>query len=82
MLQQTTSAQTSPMIRGFTGQSNVYLIDGVRLNTGAWRTGPSRTRRGLPEPSTASRSSVAAARCSTGSDALGGTVQFLSAPRG
>ena len=31
LLQQTTSAQASPIIRGFTGQSNVYLIDGVRF---------------------------------------------------
>ena len=34
LLQQTTSAQVSPIIRGFTGQSNIYLLDGVRLNTG------------------------------------------------
>ncbi len=42
LVQQTTSAQVSPIIRGFTGQSNVYLIDGVRLNNAAWRAGPSQ----------------------------------------
>jgi outer membrane receptor protein involved in Fe transport len=40
LLQQTTSAQTSPIIRGFTGQSNIYLLDGVRLNVSSWRSGP------------------------------------------
>ena len=29
-VQQTTSAHASPIIRGFTGQGNAYLVDGVR----------------------------------------------------
>lgn len=39
LVQQTTTAHTSPIIRGFTGQSNVYLIDGVRFNVSTWRPG-------------------------------------------
>jgi hemoglobin/transferrin/lactoferrin receptor protein len=42
LAQQTTASQGSPILRGFTGQRNVYLIDGVRYNTAAWRDGPSQ----------------------------------------
>ncbi len=42
LVQQTSTAQASPIIRGFTGQSNVYLVDGVRLNVSTWRSGPSQ----------------------------------------
>lgn len=41
-VQQTTSAQGAPVIRGLIGQQNVLMIDGVRLNTAAWRSGPSQ----------------------------------------
>ena len=81
LLQQTTTAQTSPIIRGFTGQSNVYLVDGVRLNTAAWRGGPSQYTAWVD---TAAISSIEVMRgggsVQYGSDSLGGTVQFLSAP--
>jgi outer membrane receptor protein involved in Fe transport len=81
LLQQTTSAQTSPVIRGFTGQSNVYLIDGVRLNTGAWRSGPSQYTAWI-EPGVVDSIEVVRGSGSVqyGSDALGGAIQFLSAP--
>jgi hemoglobin/transferrin/lactoferrin receptor protein len=81
LLQQTTTAQTSPVIRGFTGQSNVYLLDGVRLNTGSWRTGPSQYSAWVDA---AAINSIEVMRgngsVQYGSDALGGTVQLLSAP--
>ena len=48
MAQQTTSSQGSPVLRGFTGQRNLYLIDGVRYNTAAWRDGPSQYLSWLP----------------------------------
>jgi outer membrane receptor protein involved in Fe transport len=81
LVQQTTSAQTSPSIRGFTGQSNVYLMDGVRLNTGAWRTGPSQYTSWV-EPGVVDSIEVIRGSGSVqyGSDALGGTIQYLSAP--
>jgi outer membrane receptor protein involved in Fe transport len=79
LVQQTTTAQASPMIRGFTGQSNVYLLDGVRLNTSAWRTGPSQYVSWL-DPGVVERIDVVRGPGSVqyGSDALGGTINVLS----
>ena len=81
LMQQTTSSQTSPIIRGFTGQSNVYLVDGVRLNTGAWRSGPSQYTAWIAGGPISSIEVVrGGGSVQYGSDALGGTVQLLSAP--
>jgi outer membrane receptor protein involved in Fe transport len=78
-VQQTTSAHASPIIRGFTGQSNAYLVDGVRLNTSAWRGGPSQYF-GWINSSAAERIEVLRGPGSVqyGSDALGGTIQVLT----
>jgi outer membrane receptor protein involved in Fe transport len=81
LLQQTTSAQISPIIRGFTGQSNVYLVDGVRLNTGQWRSGPSQYVSWIDGGPVDSIEVVrGGGSVQYGSDALGGTVQFLTTP--
>jgi outer membrane receptor protein involved in Fe transport len=81
LLQQTTSAQVSPIIRGFTGQSNVYLLDGVRLNTGQWRSGPSQYVSWIDAGPVDSIEVVrGGGSVQYGSDALGGTVQFLTSP--
>jgi hemoglobin/transferrin/lactoferrin receptor protein len=81
LLQQTTSAQISPIIRGFTGQSNVYLVDGVRLNTGQWRPGPSQYVSWVDGgPIDAIEVVRGGGSVQYGSDALGGTVQFLTTP--
>jgi outer membrane receptor protein involved in Fe transport len=79
LVQQTTTAQASPIIRGFTGQSNVYLVDGVRLNTSAWRTGPSQYFSWLA-PDAVERLEIVrgAGSVQYGSDALGGSVNVLS----
>ena len=78
LVQQTTTAQTSPSIRGFTGQQNVYLIDGARLNTSAWRGGPSQYFAWISS-SIANRIEVVRGPASVqyGSDALGGTIHVL-----
>lgn len=78
-VQQTTSAQTSPIIRGFTGQSNVYLIDGVRLNTSTWRSGPSQYTAWI-DSAAVDRLEVVRGPGSVqfGSDALGGTLNVRS----
>jgi outer membrane receptor protein involved in Fe transport len=81
LLQQTTSAQISPIIRGFTGQSNIYLLDGVRLNTGQWRSGPSQYVSWIDGGPVQSIEVVrGGGSVQYGSDALGGTVQFLTSP--
>jgi outer membrane receptor protein involved in Fe transport len=78
LVQQTTTAQTSPVIRGFTGQQNVYLLDGVRLNTSAWRGGPNQYFAWISS-SIAERVEVVRGPVSVqyGSDALGGTIQVM-----
>jgi hemoglobin/transferrin/lactoferrin receptor protein len=81
LVQQTTSAQASPIIRGFTGQSNVYLVDGVRLNNASWRTGPSQYVAWVDGAAVDQIEVVrGSGSVQYGSDALGGTVQFLTAP--
>lgn len=79
LLQQTSSAQTSPIIRGFTGQSNVYLVDGVRFNVASWRSGPSQYTAWLEAgPIDSIEVMRGAGSVQYGSDALGGTVQYLT----
>ena len=81
LLQQTTSGQTSPILRGFTGQSNVYLLDGVRLNTGQWRSGPNQYTAWVDSGPVDTIEVVrGGGSVQYGSDALGGTIQFLTSP--
>jgi hemoglobin/transferrin/lactoferrin receptor protein len=75
LAQQTTASQGSPILRGFTGQRNLYLIDGVRYNTAAWRDGPSQYLAWLPASDVDHIEIVRGpASAQYGSDALGGTV--------
>ncbi|HJU45110.1 MAG TPA: TonB-dependent receptor [Vicinamibacterales bacterium] len=81
LAQQTTSSQGSPILRGFTGQRNVYLIDGVRYNTAAWRDGPSQYMAWLPAADVDHIELVRGpASTQYGSDALGGTVGVFARP--
>ena len=75
LAQQTTASQGSPILRGFTGQRNLYLLDGVRYNTAAWRDGPSQYMAWLPGAGL-DRIEIVRGPASTqyGSDALGGTI--------
>jgi hemoglobin/transferrin/lactoferrin receptor protein len=79
LVQQTTTAQASPIIRGFTGQQNAYLIDGVRLNTGSWRGGPSQYMTWI-DSGAVDRIEVVHGPGSVeyGSDAIGGTVNVMT----
>ena len=79
LVQQTTSAQGSPFLRGFTGQGNVYLVDGARFNTAAWRSGPSQYLAWLADAGVDRIEIVrGAGSVQYGSDALGGTVHVVS----
>ena len=83
MLQQTTTAQVSPVIRGFTGQGNLYLLDGVRLNASTWRSGPSQYFAWIDAQSVESLEVVrGSGSVQYGSDALGGTIQVVPARPG
>jgi len=79
LAQQTTSSQGSPILRGFTGQRNLYLIDGVRYNTAAWRDGPSQYLAWLPQ-SNVERIEIVRGPASSqyGSDAMGGTIAAIA----
>ena len=79
LVQQTSSGQASPVIRGFTGQSNVYLIDGIRLNTSSWRSGPNQYLAWV-DAASVDRLEVVRGPGSVqyGSDALGGTINVLT----
>ncbi len=78
LVQQTTSAQGSPTIRGFTGSANAYLVDGVRFNLATWRGGPSQYLAWV-DTAAVDRLEVVRGPGSVqyGSDALGGTINVL-----
>ncbi len=79
MVQKTAHGQGSPVVRGFTGYHNLFLIDGVRLNNSTFRSGPNQywntvDTHGLNGIELVkSQGSVL-----YGSDAVGGTVQALT----
>lgn len=79
-VQQTTTSQGSPYVRGLTGQQVVNLIDGVRYNTSTFRPGPNQYTS-LIEPAGVSRIEIVRGPNAVqyGSDSLGGTVNILSA---
>ena len=75
-VQQTSSAQGSPFVRGRTGQQTVLLYDGVRLNTSTYRQGPNQYFFTV-DPRTVQSIEVIRGGSSTeyGSDALGGVIE-------
>jgi outer membrane receptor protein involved in Fe transport len=79
LVQQTTTAQGSPFIRGFSAQRIVYLLDGIRYNTSTFRAGATQYF-GWISPSVVQRLEVVRGPASVqyGSDALGGTVHVIS----
>ena len=79
MVQETSAAQGSPFIRGFTGFRTLTLIDGVRLNNSTFRSGPNQYM-GTIDPLGIERIEVVKGPSSVlyGSDAIGGTVQVFT----
>ncbi|MDO8795638.1 MAG: TonB-dependent receptor [Vicinamibacterales bacterium] len=80
LVQQTTTAQASPVIRGFTGQGNVYLVDGVRFNVSTWRPGPSQYLAWI-DGAAVDRLEIVRGPSAVqyGSDSLGGAINVITA---
>lgn len=79
LMQRTARGQSSPFIRGFTGQQIVVLIDGVRTNTSILRSGPNQYFN-LVDPGQVERIEVIRGPGSVlwGSDALGGVINIVT----
>ena len=83
-IQQTTSGQGSPFVRGLTGQQVLHLINGVRFNNSTFRPGANQYTA-LIDQDFADRVEVVRGPGSTqyGSDSLGGTINVLTrSPKG
>ncbi len=83
MVQKTTHGHGSPFIRGFTGRQNLLLVDGVRINNSTYRSGPVQYWNTVDGFSMARLELVRSqGSVQYGSDALGGTMNVLTADTG
>lgn len=80
LLQKTGPGQSSPYIRGFTGFRTLFLVDGIRLNNSTWREGPNQYS-GTVDHLGIDQLELKRGPGSVlyGSDAVGGTVNALTA---
>lgn len=79
MVQETSTGQGSPYLRGFTSQRTVLMIDGIRLNNSVFREGPNQYW-GTVDAFSIDRYEVVRGPASVlyGSDAIGGAVNALT----
>jgi len=79
LMQSTARGQSSPFIRGLTGQDVVILIDGVRVNNSTFRAGPNQYFSTI-DPGMVERIEVVRGAQSVlwGSDAIGGVINVIT----
>lgn len=79
VVQKTSHGQGSPIIRGFTGYHNLFLIDGIRLNNAGFRSGPNQYWNTV-DPFGLSAIELVKSQGSViyGADAVGGTLQAFT----
>lgn len=82
-VQQTSTSQGSPFVRGLTGQYVVTFVDGARFNNATFRPGANQYTA-LIDPWLVGRVEVVHGPLASqyGSDALGGTISVVTAPGG
>ncbi len=79
MVQKTAHGQSSPYIRGLTGYHNVLLVDGIRINHSAMRSGPNQYWSTVEMLGTDSIEIVRGPNgIIHGADAIGGVVNIIS----
>lgn len=82
-IQHTAPNQTSPFIRGLTGEQTLLLLDGVRFNHAFMRPGPNQYAALIPDASIGSTDVIlGSSSVVTGSDGLTGAINFDLAPAG
>lgn len=82
-VQKTAGNQSSPYIRGLTGEQSLLLLDGVRLNNAMFRPGANQYSALIPDSSIGSMDVIlGSANSVTGSDGLTGAIDFRLAEAG
>ncbi len=79
LVQQTTAGQGAAFVRALTGSHVLLMVDGVRLNNGTFRQGPSQYLSSV-DPEIMERMEVVRGASSTlyGSDAMGGVINVVT----
>jgi hemoglobin/transferrin/lactoferrin receptor protein len=83
LVQKTAHGHGSPFVRGFTGRQNLLMIDGVRMNNSAWRSGPVQYWNTV-DPYSIDHIELVKSQGSVlfGSDAIGGTANVFTKSSG
>lgn len=79
LVQQTTAGQGAAFVRALTGSQVLLMVDGVRLNNGTFRQGPSQYLSSV-DPEIMERMEVVRGASSAlyGSDAMGGVINVIT----